>query len=338
MGTFQSAAYRYLVFKAESTAGTLNEPATADFVYRIMNPTFTPEIPMDDEGSKYANGHHGEDQSIAGTQAGTLEFEAKFIPGSADATAPSVFNIAKMCGCSTVAFTTTGIALVRRKAYDDATYSIVIYDQEIAGGATTLSKFVGCVGNMKVSGSIGKPYTAKFSIKGSMLDIVDGTAVALNAGVGNGIAASYRGSDFLIHNTSVNVSEWEFDLGNELNPVYSSVKDSGISHFVLTGAKPRMSCNPLAVKQATTDYLAKILSHTSGATSHLKIGTPGAGKFSFKMIDAQPISLANASREGLINWGLNFKGLSNGIPGTLLDSATGITQEDTFYWLQGTTA
>lgn len=340
MGTFQSAGLRYLLFKTEgATPGTYADPATADFVHRIMNPVFTPEIPMDDEGSKYANGHHGEDQSIAGTQAGTLEFEMKFIPGATNATVPSIFNAFKMCGCSTLAFTTTGVALVRRKANDDATFSCVIYDAEIGGGTTTsMAKFVGCVGTAKITGSIGKSILAKFSVKGSWLDYVDGTAVALNAGVGNGLAQAYRNSDFLIHNTSVPVSEWELDLGNEINPIYMGSKESGISHYVLTGAKPRLSCNPLAVKQATTDYMAKVMSHSSGATSHIKIGTAATGVFSFKMIDAQPISLANAAREGLVNWNLNFKGLSNGIPGTLLDSATGLTQEDTFYILQGTTA
>lgn len=343
MGTFQSAALRCLIFKTEgATPGTLAEPATADYVYRIMNPTFTPDLPMDDEGSKYANGSHAEDQSILGAQSGTLEFEMKMVPGATNATVPKVFDVAKMCGCTQLTFTTTGIALVRRKAYDDATFSCVIYDTEIGGGTgsvvTSLAKFIGCVGTFKVSASIGKPWTWKFTVKGSLLDYVDGTAIAMNAGVGNGLAQAYRNEDFKIHNTSVNVSEWEFDLGNEMSPIFSSVKASGISHFVLTGCKPRISCNPLAVKQATTDYLAKMETHSSGATSHLLIGAPASGRISFKMIDAQPISLANAAREGLINWALNFKGLANGIPGTLLDSATGLTQEDTIYFLHGTTA
>lgn len=342
MGANQSSAMRHLIVTVESAPGTYVAPATADHVIRIRNVEFTPDIPVDDDGSKYANGHHAEDQSIATTQSGTLSFEAKIITSGAAATEPQWFTLAKMCGCDVLTFATNkGKGLVRRKAKDDTTYSCAVYDTEIGVGSgtavTTIYKMAGCVGNMTVSAAINGVWTAKFSVKGKLNDIVDGTDIALNAGIGSQLAQPFAGDAVSIHTTASAVSQWEFDLGNEMQPVYLSSDATGISHYVLTGAKPRFKCNPLAVKQATTDWLAKHLTHTSSASTYITVGTAAATKYTLKVIDAQPVTPALGSREGLVSWDLTFRGLANGVPGTLLDSTTGLTQEDTFLLLHGQT-
>lgn len=327
-----------MVVKEETTPGTFAAPATDEHVIRIHNIEFTPELTMDDEGSKYANGIHAEDQSILTTQAGTLTFEAKCISGATDATAPGFFTLAKMCGCDTIAFTTTGIGLVRRQAYDDNTFSCVIYDKELGGSSpvTTQYQFAGCIGNMTVSASINGVWMAKFTVKGKIIDFVDGSAVVLNA-PGTRVAQNFLSTDCTIHSTASFVSEWEFDLGNEVQPVYASVDGTGISHYVITSSKPRFSANPLAVKQATTDWLSKLQTNTVPFGPVL-IETAAAGRLSLRVIDAQPISLANAPREGMRSWAVTFKALGNGLPGSLIYTAGDITSEDTFMLLQGTTA
>jgi hypothetical protein len=156
---------------------------------------------------------------------------------------------------------------------------------------------------------------------------VDGTALSLHSTVDTALSEDFLSNVFSIGGISERISSWSFDLGNQINPIIDQSEATGYSHFVLTGAQPRFKCNPLAKKQATRDILNEMLTETSGvislATTH----------YTLKLPKTQILSAAQAAREGLVGWDLNFKALQNGIPGTLADSD--LTLEDTFEFLQG---
>jgi hypothetical protein len=331
-----------MAVKVESTPGTYAAPSTTEYVHRIRNivPLVKPGI--DDANSKYANASHAEDAAIATLMEGGVGFEMKVATSGAAATTPSWFTMALMCGCDIVAFGATGHALVRRKAKDDVSYSCAVYDTEVGAGSgtavTTIYQYAGCMGNCVISGKINGVWTAKFAVSGKLIDIIDGTDIALPTGIGTTLAQPYTGDAFKIHNVAASVSDWEFDFGNAIQPIYDSADATGIKQYIIESSKPRFKCNPLAVKQATTDMLAMAQAHSSSATSYISVGTAAATKHMLKMIDGQLISPTLAAREGLVNWGATFRGLANGVPGTLLDSTTGLTQEDTWYLLHGTTA
>jgi hypothetical protein len=344
MGIYQNANLSYVIVKVESVPGTYVAPTTTEYVMRVRNIAWSPTIEMDDESAKYANGNHAESISIPGVQTGKISFETRCNVGASDILLAPWQTFAYACGCmNTGAYASTkGNGLVRRLAKDDTTYSITKYDVEIGIGSgtavTTETRFAGCIGNMKIGCSkTGAPWVAKFEFMGKLSDIVDGTAIAFSS-PGSVVPQVFNNHTVTIGGNARAIDSWEFDLGNEISPVKLQSDPTGISHYVITGSKPRFNCNPLSLKQAATgaDMLGNILSKPASNT--IQIGTPATGKLSLKIIDAQYLSMAQETRDGLLGWALNFKALENGVPGTLIDGAgsPALTYEDTFELLQGT--
>jgi hypothetical protein len=188
------------------------------------------------------------------------------------------------------------------------------------------------MGNMILGADkVGGVWTAKFNIFGKLNDIVDASEIAISS-PGTIQPQVFLSNAFSINGTAEKISKWEFNLGNEVKAVPDQSDATGISHYVVVSKKPRFSCNPLGVKQATRDWWAEALSKPS--TNNLILGTPAAAKLSISSSDMQMLSMAQSEVEGLSAWDMNFKLLPNGVPGTLNDAA--LTYEDTFELLQGT--
>lgn len=333
----QSIDLRHMIMVAETTPGTWVEPATAQHIIRFRDIKFTTEVEFDDENAKFANGAHAEDISISGIQHGNISASVRCTVGASDVTAPQWWVPAYSCGCLvSSAYSTKGIGLRRRQTQDDATYSIAIYDTTIGGGTqvTTIYKYAGCVGNMVVGcEKLGSPWVAKFNWFGKLTDVIDGTDIALSS-PGTAVPQNFTSAAFTINSTAEKVNGWQFDLGNVIKPVGNQADATGISHYVITESHPRFSCAPLSVKQATTDWWANLLSKPS--VNDIITNAAAAGKLSLTVIDAQALKMTPEARDGLVAYGMSFKALENGVPGTLIDSGTGMTYEDTFELLQGT--
>lgn len=342
MGTNQLLNLRTMVINAEATPGTYLAPEAADFDIRIQNPEFSLNLPVDDENAKSANGSHAEFESIAGTQSAqiTCRVRANY-SGSVDVE-PKYWGLAKMCGCQVLPYSTDGLGLVRRASQDDTTYSIAIYDTEIgASPVTTIYQFAGCVGNMVLAAeNLDSPLMANFTIQGKLNDIVDGTKLTLQNTVQTQLqehilgATVSRGGTIAPDGTvsggiTQRISSFSFDIGNEINPIYDQSETEGILHFALTGARPRLSINPLAVKQASPgpDWLNEFLSET---TSVINLTTTN---FKLNILDSQLLSPSIANREQFVSWDMIFKAIQNGVPDTLIDSV--LTLEDTWELVQG---
>jgi len=332
MGSQQSTNIRYMAIKPEVTPGTWVEPVNADFDIRFENIELSTTVEMDDEGAKTQNGNHGEAVSIAGVQSGTVSANVRlaFNSGGSIHTPPSWFTAANACGQENKVWTTRGVGLYPRKAQDDTTYSIAIYDTEIgeASPVTTITKLVGCVGNMVVSvDSMGKPYMGNFSYSGGLYDRIDGTALDMTA-PDTVIPRAFLSESVTWNSQTFKIAAFSLDYGNEIQPVYDQSKSYGISHYIISKRSPRISMNPLASKQATWDVNANLIAES---TSPVLIGT--AGEMTIKGVNAQMISAAESSREGLNAWDINLKCLANGTTAALIDS--GLTAEDTIELLQG---
>jgi hypothetical protein len=334
----QSVDLRHMIMVAETTPGVWVEPATAQHIIRFRDIKFSTDADPDDENAKWGNGNHTEDQSVMGLQHGNISASVRCTVGATDVTAPQWWTPAYSCGClASAAYSSTkGIGLRRRLAQDDATYSIAIYDTQIGGSAplTTIYKYAGCIGNMVLGcEKLGAPWVAKFNWMGKLTDVIDGTDIALSS-PGTGVGQSFTSAAFTINSTAEKVNGWQYDLGNVIKPVGDQSDATGISHYVITESHPRFTCAPLTVKQATTDWWANLLSKPS--VNDIITNAPAAGKLSLTIIDAQALKMAPEVRDGLAAYGMTFKPLSNGVPGTLIDSGTGMTYEDTMEILQGT--
>ena len=338
MGVEMLSIKRCMAVKLETVAGTPETLADADFDMRLRNIDFTPDIPVDDEGSKYQNGNHAEDESIHGAQSVSIKCSSRMYWGGAVATPPDWWKLAKICGSGVVSYTTVGRGLVGRQAYDDQTGTIWIQDTQIGtsgGPVTTLYKFAGCMGNMTIhADKPGDPWVVDFEIKGRLVDVVDGTALVLT-GPSTELREIFLSNTFTIGGVAKKISKFSFTTGNTVSPLQNQADATGYSHFVISRRQPRFSCDPLAVKQATDDWLNTML--TEGTGPIILTSAAATPHFTLKIVDAQLLSNAMASREGLVAWEQNYKALMNGpAAGSLIDSA--LTYEDTWELLQGAKA
>ena len=335
MGTNMLSINRWMAVKLEGTPGTIETVADSDFNVRIRNIEITPNIPVDDEGAKYQTGNHAEDESLHGAQSVTIKCAVRAAWGGAVATPPDWWKLAQACGCGVLSYTTAGRGLVGRNAYDDTTASIIIADKEIGssgGPITTLYKCAGCMGNMTLKADkVGDPWLAEFEFTGKLVDVVDGTALVLTSPQTE-LGEMFLSNVLTIDSVAKKVSKFQFTMGNTVSPIADQSNATGYSHYVITDRKPRFSCDPLAVKQATTDWLNDLLTENTGsATLATAAATP---HFTLRFPDLQPITTALASREGLVAWENNYKALMNGpATGALVDST--LTHEDTWELLQG---
>lgn len=328
MGTNQLANLRYLAVKDEVTEGTFVAAVDADFNTRLRDIQITPNVEMDDENSKWQTGDHGEDEHLAGVQAATITFYQKLTWGGAVNTSPSWTKIMEGCGCPEEAYGAAGIGWAPKKVADELTKSITVAD--VTRGATpitTLYKFAGCMGNAIIMcEGIGKPWLIRYTFQGKIEDIVDGTALVLTSPQET-LAEVMLSNTFTIGGTAERISSFQLDLGNEIAPVYDQSKSNGILHFGIVNRRPRFSCNPLAVKQATRDMLNLLITNNvsviSNATSHMTIAIPAA----------QLLNPGLAAREGLVNWEENYRCLRNGNYNP--EPITALDAEDTWELLQG---
>lgn len=329
MADYNLANLRYAAVKVESTPGTMETPASADFKYRLRDLEITPEIEFDDEASKVATGDHAEDIAIAGVRAASLSFYVKGAWGGAVNTAPNWWDLAKMCGAGEIAYGSTGVALVGRKAYDKVTHTIWVVDVErkASGAVHTAYQFAGCMGNMLLlAEGIGKPWLARFNIRGKFIDVDEISALDMTSPDTTKPEVALNNT-FTIGGNTRCISQFQFDTGNDVQPVYCTGEETGISHFGIVSRRPRFSCNPLSTKQSDYDVFDDVINETTQVVSN------ASTNFTLKILKAQTMNPALAAREGLVNWNLNLRALKNGTTGSLVDSD--LTPEDTWELLQG---
>jgi hypothetical protein len=343
MSAFQGAAPGLLVGKQEGTAGTFETIAAADMVHRFYNVDIQPDLGLDTAGMEYANGGNGRGAAYPTTRIVNLTFDMDFIPAATDAAEPGLFNVCNAGGLGNAAVGSTGRIMRLRKAYATQPWSFVYFLTELGEASPISSRIAiaGAMGNVVFKGTMNQVLKASFSLKGKLIlaSTVDATILAATSATNTKPAQAFTDSTFTIATVAEKVSEWQLDLGNEVSPIWDSSDPSGISHFAITKSAPKFSCNPLGKKFATKNWLSTIATWPTYSANQplyggVQIETPAAGRFSCKMMDAQPMNPKLAAREGFKSWGLDMELLANGAPGALIDSVQ--TLEDTFYWLQGT--
>jgi hypothetical protein len=327
----------WLAGKLEATPGTYETVAAADFDVRIFNLEVSPlEIDMDDEGAKDATGNHAETIALAGAKSASINFSVRCNWGGAVATEPKWWKFAKACGAGSKVYTTAGVSLVGRTQYDGVTISFVYGVTELGGAApvTTLYKFKGCMGDMTIGADgIGKPWMAKFAFKGALSAVIDGTALVLTAPDASG-SEMFALNTIAINSVAKRCSKFSFSTGNDIQPIIDQLDGSGYLHYAVVGRKPRISIDPLAVKQATQDIHAVVTAET---TYPIAIATSAATPhFTLSGISCQLMPPKMVAREGLMAWDSTYRCLANGVTGALIEAT--LTVEDTWELLQGAKA
>jgi len=317
---------RYLVGKLESAAGTMETLAGSDFNARIVNPEISPIIEWDNDASKFANGNHGEDESVSGAQSATINFSIRLGIGDNIYSNPNWTKYFNACGIKNQTWTTAGMEFRPLKEYDNKTMTIWVYDI-VTGGASPAGicyQFAGCMGNVTIGcDGIGKPWIASFSFTGKCVDIVDVANASLLDGMDFDTAhpEKFLNSALTIDGVTQCVTKFQLDAGNEISPLICQSDITGYSYYQITNRKPRFSCDPLLKAVATEDVWGGMMSGLTG-TEAINVGTVSliSNNFTLAIPKAQQIQANSANREGIVSWDSNYRCLANGWTGAVTDS------------------
>lgn len=313
--TPQIGNLRILAAKDESTKGTYEAMLDADFNVRIRGIEIVPTVEPDDENSKHATGDHGEDNSIMGAQSATINFFIRMAWGGAVDTIPLWDKFNKPCGVKSAVIGVAGVKFEPLKEYDGESISLQVMDiQRGASPSAVAYRFAGCMGNVIYTAEgVGQPLLARYSFTGKIHEVVDvpnneilaltnpSTVVGdklLNAPVTLGGVANQQ------------ISSFALNVGNDIQPEIDQSDPTGYRQFNIVARRPRLSVNPLQQLVATNDIYGKTKDGTRGACSIATQASPPV-HWTFHVPDAQSLTPAMASREGLQAWALNYKCLRN---------------------------
>ena len=227
-----------LVGKLEGTPGTAETLASSDFDVRIRNPEIVPNWPVDDEAQRFATGGHDEDESIPGAPSVTINFHIKLAWAGDVTTEPKWWKIAKACGLKEKAYTTTGIALQDHRDYDNKTMTWEYYAIQQGPSPTAHRfRFAGSIGNMVLGADgLGNPWLANCSFQAKIVDFDDvatGSILALTS-PDTTLAEKLLSNTFTIGGVSQRVTNFQLDLGNQINPVINQGDSTGYDYFGIT--------------------------------------------------------------------------------------------------------
>jgi len=318
---------RILIGKLEGTSGTMETLTSTDFDVRIRNPEFSPNIELDDEASKYANGNHSEDEVITGAQSAQVTFSVRMGWGGTNTTEPDYWKFLNACGLKTITYGSAGIALQPLREYDCKTITLHIYDIATCGAspAAVCYQIAGAVGTATIGcDGIGKPWVANMTFTGKLVDIVDVANASIPTLLGPDTThpEKFLSTTATILGKTEKISKFQLDLGNEVSPLIDQSQTTGYDFYQITKRSPRFSCDPIMQSVATEDILGNM---TSGLTGAITTGAISLASNHFTLVapKAQQIQMNLANREGIVNWDANYKLLGNGYTGAYADA--GIT-------------
>jgi len=340
MSNNYSANLRIAVGKLESVPGTAETLTNSDFDVRIRGVEFTPTVELDDEASKWSRGDHSEDESITGVTTGQITFTVRAALASAVNAEPKFWKFAKGCGLASAAWASAGYGLTPKKANDEVTMTIQVYDIQRGGtGNAVMYKFAGCMGNMVLGAEgVGKPWLASFTFTGKLVSMEDVAAASVPSpfGLDTTCADKFLMDSVYVDSVAQKVSSFSLDCGNEIQPCYNQADATGIDHFGIVSRKPRLSINPLMQALSTDNVWNRMTTGATGCpdTFAMHLGDTGANtQFAIMIPKAQLLSATIAAREGLVAYEQNYKLLGNGVTGTVADA--NLTPEVTFEILSG---
>ena len=297
--------------KIETTAGTAETLADADFDVRMRDISITPIMEPDDESSKFATGDHGEDAAIMGAQSATISMRTKVAWAGAVGTQPKWWKLMHGCGCKPSAYGVVGYALHPLKEYDSKTITIEVYALQKGAASPVAVKFIfaGCMGNAVINADgIGSVLNATFTFTGKFVDVVDVAYADLLelTSPDTTLAEKLLSTTVTAGGVTQRISSFSLDLGNEITPLIAQAQATGYSFFNIANRKPRLSFNPLMDTVATEDVWQNSL---ASVTKNILLDTTN---FHLDVPVAQLMAPGVANREGHFNWDQTWRCLRNG--------------------------
>jgi len=247
-----------VLIEAEDTPGTWDAPGAGDGVL-AYDVVATPEFSMfkrDPQGkdlSRY--------ESLSGVQSATITFKIA-LRGHGDTEDPPDNHeiLLEACGFSELN------GRLQPTTTQPGTLSIQVEEDGVH------KKFRGCVGNVRLVGTVGEPLFYEFTFRGTIEDITAGALTTLTGlpTTAPPVLLSATFSTLVGSSESHLINSIEFDMQNEIALSTSISQATGVYRAYITGRNPIGSFDP--EYNTSYDWLDNIISNTLGQLS-LEIGS-----------------------------------------------------------------
>jgi hypothetical protein len=325
-----NTAKKILIAKRESTAGTAESIASADFDVRMYEAEFTPDIAGGDEESKFLTGDYGGDTAISGTRGATFSSMTKLSQGATIDTAPKWGKLLESCGAVGTQYVATGYGFEPLQAGDKQTSTfanIEISDDGTPVGLQDSTK--GVMGNFTLSAEgVGSPVKIAYEWKGafaSVTDVANGSIPALTS-PDTSVGANFQNGDVTIGGTSFCVQSFSFNAGNSIEYLFCPSEATGIKYATIVNRVPTMTLSMIAPTASSYNPYDVIKNNTSAEV------VITFGSFTLTIPVAQVTSYSKTDVNGRVGYELTIKlNRNSGTNASLQD-------ESTWQLLQGATA
>ncbi len=166
----------------------------------------------------------------------------------------------------------------------------------------------GATANMKISGKVGEPLKAVFSVSGYTTPEASAEpnpAVTLNAGI---IPIITKISAITIGGTAINCLSFDFDQGNEVQDTYAT----GLSEFNIGNFDPNISI--VAIKTAGTDEQSWVdMGNGALKAIVIEVGTAGS-QVVLNVPHAFALELGESDEKGRVKLTRKFRAENGGVP------------------------
>lgn len=304
------SAFKVLVGKPESVAGTAETLADADFNVRVWDPAVgSLDVPMDQDPSKYATGDFGLGEGIPGPTSANISFNTK-ISNTSGVLIPGWTKFMTGCGVSGIYASGTwghGVVLFPSKYLAEKTMTLGVYDLERGQNPSGIHfEFAGAMGNATISTEgTGKPYMVAYEFTGGLNDITDvlESDIPELTNPETVIPDRFLNGSGTIDGEAVCISTIEFNLGNAISPVQCVGAQSGYSKYAITAMEPTITINPTLMRQSDFAFWDKFKNGTIQTlvieTSQLRIDIPRA----------QITSASIEDDDGIVRTSLTYRAL-----------------------------
>jgi hypothetical protein len=290
--------------KTETTQGTPATLAATDFML-AEDVQLKPSVEMLDRN--YYRSSLSPIASIAGKRLYDLTFKTE-IKGSG--TAGTIYAPLDAClqACGFTSTASAGVSVTY--ALTSAAASANFYGP---GKSATFEVYkdgikhiiAGALGNLKGSVEVTKYGYAEFTMKGLYAAPTDASAPTQTySSVKPAVVVS---ASLSLAGLSAIATKLDFDLGNEVVERPSLSATTGILGFLISGRKPKGSCDPEAETIATHPFWANLLASTE-ASSSIVIGATAGNIVTITMPKTQYTDAPYGDRSGILTFevGLQF--------------------------------
>jgi len=300
--------YRVMCGTIETTPGTAETLADADFDVRVLEPSLTINVEMDMSPTKYSTGDFGLGESIPGPTSANCSFMVKGVNNPNATDEPNFGKFLQGCGLGVDTYSGeawgSGVVYYADSDYTEKSLTLGMYDIERGATPSGLRYlFSGAMGNCTISAEgTGKPYMFNFEYTGALDGVSDiaKADIPVLTSPQTDIPDRFLNGSGTIGGVEVCISTLELNLNNTISPVQCQSSSTGYSKFGLTDQAPTLTINPLLTRETDYDFYSKL---TGGTVEEVIIQTE---QFRIQVPRAQIQTASVEDADGILRTPITF--------------------------------